>query len=68
MRYWKPKHDRLLRERDKLELKTYCFMCDELITSFKDLEVHIRDGRHVKHVRQFKRTLPPLEIPVPMDI
>jgi hypothetical protein len=63
MKYWKPKHDRHLQEKFKMRLATYCFVCDELIDCFRDLEYHIKDGRHTKHVRDFKRTLPQLQTP-----
>lgn len=41
-----------------MKLATYCFACDELLSSFKDLEYHIKEGRHAKNVKEFKRTLP----------
>jgi hypothetical protein len=28
------------------------------MSSFKDLEYHIKEGKHSKNVREFKRTLP----------
>lgn len=47
-----------MNEKFKLKLATYCFVCDELLSSFKDLEYHIKEGRHAKNVKEFKRTLP----------
>lgn len=47
-----------MSEKFKMKLATYCFVCDELLSSFKDLEYHIKEGRHGKNVKEFKRTLP----------
>ena len=52
-----------------MKLATYCFVCDELMSSFKDLEYHIKESRHSKYLREFKRTLPEdTNKSVPMEI
>lgn len=69
LRFWKSRHEEHLQQKHKMKLATYCFLCDELMTSFKDLDCHVRDGRHAKNVREFKRTLPPdAPKPTPMEV
>lgn len=58
IKYWKRRHEEKVNEKFKMKLATYCFVCDELLSSFKDLEYHIKEGRHANNVKEFKRTLP----------
>jgi hypothetical protein len=37
IKYWKRRHDERLQEKLKMRLATYCYVCDELLSSFKDL-------------------------------
>jgi hypothetical protein len=58
VKYWKKRHDEKEKERYKLKLSTYCFVCDEMMTSFKDLEYHIKESKHAGNVEDFVRSIP----------
>lgn len=55
---WKRKHDEKLRKKNEITISTYCFVCDEILKSFKALENHISEQKHKDNVEDLTRTLP----------
>ena len=58
IKHWKKTHDKKLMDKYRISISTYCFVCDEIVTSFKILEQHIRETKHTDNMREFTRTLP----------
>lgn len=58
MKNWKRKHDERLLERYKIELTTYCFICDDKMKTFKELEYHIKESKHNSNVKEFLKSVP----------
>lgn len=55
---WKPKHDQKSQGKYKLKLSTYCFVCDEMLDTFKNLQLHVKDFKHIANVKEFTKTIP----------
>jgi hypothetical protein len=58
IKHWKKTADRKKNERNNIKISTYCFICDEILTSFKILESHVQDPKHTENVNEFMKTLP----------
>lgn len=58
VKHWKRKHDEKSQGKYRLKLSTYCFVCDEVLDTFKNLELHIRDLQHSENVRDLVKALP----------
>jgi hypothetical protein len=57
VKYWKRRHDDKSNRKYSVKLSTYCFVCDEVLTNFKDLEHHIRDERHRLNKSDFIKSM-----------
>ena len=55
---WKRKHDEKLKKKYEIKISTYCFVCDETLTTFKSLENHIRDIKHQDNVEDLTKAIP----------